>query len=84
MLKANFCIVKETPDMILIRDLNGEVSITNDVEEVVKVLWVSNHIDGIKSLYYIDSTERIDKIIYDESNFIDFKILNLTISNFIF
>jgi hypothetical protein len=72
-MKAKFRILNENSKVLLIEDLNGERSITNDANDVVSSLWFSNHIDGVKELFYVDTDKRVDQLLYDESHFMGFK-----------
>ena len=66
-LKARFSILENTSDFVLIRDNCNKfdtMSVTNDAEAVVEVL----HDMGVihkKTLYYIDSTGRVDILLHD-------------------
>jgi hypothetical protein len=76
-LKADFSLVMNTPDWVLIRDNAVEkqtMSVTNDAENVVrflkdKAILISNSI-----LYYIDTDGRVDILKHDgNGNFTGFK-----------
>jgi hypothetical protein len=53
MRRSNYAIIKDSPDMLIIKDLNlGSMSVTNDAKNVVKDL--SARLNG-RPLYYYDS-----------------------------
>jgi hypothetical protein len=57
-------IIDDRPDYILIKDMNGPMSVTNDAERVVEELFAQGRITGRNRLYYVDSTGRADELIY--------------------
>jgi hypothetical protein len=74
-MKSRFEIVETTDDYLVIRDLNGPMSVTNDVENVVKYLY-NGDLLGDLELYYIDSEGKEDQILHDGSgNFVAFNIM---------
>lgn len=69
---ANFCIIKETDEYIIIDDLGPHdlyKSITNSAEWVLKQLLP--RLRGRK-LYYIDTERMTDQIVYKAGKFIAF------------
>lgn len=76
-LKANFSLVMNTPDWVLIRDNSNEkqtMSVTNDAENVVRFLKDKAILIGDSILYYIDTDGRVDILEHDgNGNFTDFK-----------
>ena len=76
-LKANFSLVMNTPDWVLIRDNANEtqtMSVTNDADNVVKFLKDKAILIGDSILYYIDTDNRVDILEHDgNGNFTNFK-----------
>ena len=67
-LKADFSLVMNTPDWVLIRDNANEtqtMSVTNDAENVVKFLKDKAILIGDSILYYIDTDGRVDILEHD-------------------
>ena len=67
-LKADFSLVMNTPDWVLIRDNANEtqtMSVTNDAENVVKFLKDKEILIGDSILYYIDTDNRVDILEHD-------------------
>jgi len=76
-LKADFSLVFNTPEWVLIRDNANEtqtMSVTNDAENVVKYLKENALLFKDTILYYIDTDNRVDILEHDgNGNFTDFK-----------
>jgi hypothetical protein len=64
MLKCRFEMTKITDDYLLITDLNGPMSITNDAEAVVEWLYDNDLLDDLR-LYYIDSDGIKSELLHD-------------------
>lgn len=67
--------------VILIEDLNGRKSITNDAEDVVKTMikWRHDHLPSTPKpfrIHYIDSDGRRDELLHDGTKFINFKAVD--------
>lgn len=74
MKRADFEVIRVSDDSIYIVDLDlGNVSVTNDVENVVKS--ISEAFDGIgkRRLFYQDSMGRVDEILVKDERFAGFK-----------
>lgn len=70
MKSADYQIVRETPDIIFIEDLDlGNRSITNDAEEVVETLLF---LSGRKRIVYKDSMGQWDELVHDGEKFTGF------------
>lgn len=73
--QADFQIIHQDDDLIYIKDLNlGSMSVTNDVENVLKRICAGIH-EGIgkRRVFYKDSMGRIDEIQHDRGHFKGFK-----------
>jgi hypothetical protein len=73
--RANYMVVKETTDFILIRDLgpwDKHGTVTNDAERVVADL--APRLEGRRLLYY-DSEDELDEILVENGQFAGFKVL---------
>lgn len=67
---ADFSIVRVTPDIIFISDMNiGGISVTNDAEWVVKTLLEKF---GPLEIVYRDSDGQWDELLHDGANFLGF------------
>jgi len=75
-LQADFQIIDETIEYVLIEDLYDDKSptktVTNDAENVVKNLW-KNYELGTRRLLYIDTDEQIDELLHEKGIFKGFK-----------
>lgn len=71
MLRSEFQYVNSISGVSLtIRDLNrGKMSVTNDVENVVRYLLDNHTITPAMKLYYYDSDNELDEIVFDASGF---------------
>lgn len=71
---AKFEIVENLPDRLVIRDLNGGMSITNDAEWVVEQL-VDESFPGPKNrrLFYYDSVGDLDELVIVMGKFYAFE-----------
>jgi hypothetical protein len=72
--KYKVLIRSKRHNWVLIKDLCNELnsmSITNDAEAVVDDMY-KNHNLGDSDLYYVDTDERIDKLIHKKEDFIGF------------
>lgn len=59
---------------VFLRDLNGNVSVTNDAEWVVRKLITEGHLQGKERLYYLDSEHEMTELLYNvEQGFIGYK-----------
>ncbi len=76
-LKADFSIIVNNPNYLLIRDNSDKtqtMSVTNDAENVVKFLSDKGFLFKNTILYYIDTMGRVDILEHDgKGNFIGFK-----------
>lgn len=72
-VKAQYDIVRESPDTIFIEDTgHGHTrSVTNDAEAVVYELF-NRHKIGDKRIVYKDSDGRWDELLHDGDQFTDF------------
>jgi hypothetical protein len=71
---ADFDVVKETPDFILIKDtghMTGK-SVTSDAEYVVARL-VEEHGIGGRRVFYVDSLGETDELTHEGGQFTGFK-----------
>ena len=71
-LPARFDIVKETSEYVLIKDLgpwNTRLTVTNDAEQVVRIL--ASHLSG-RRLFYIDSEGSTDELLVRGGEFAGF------------
>ena len=62
-----------TDFQLIIRDINGTVSITNDVENLVPGLLKMGVLKYGMNLFYYDSTGQLDQILFDSTGFLGFK-----------
>ena len=66
MLRAQYNVVKYDETRVLVRDLDGPLSITNDAEDVVKELLVQfPH----RRIFYIDTDGNCDELCHDGKKF---------------
>lgn len=66
---------------LVIRDLNGKKSVTNDAEHVVDELQAGGLLTPGRRLFYYDSTGRLDEIAWTaETGFAGFRMLPKEIS----
>jgi len=75
MKKANYTIIKEEPDLIIIRDVgpwDQHPSVTNDAENVVKELAAQGKLPSGRRLFYYDSDGRLDELIIKDGQFVGF------------
>lgn len=66
--QANFRIVLQTGDFVLIQDLgphDKHLTITNDVENVVRTMVSSGKVQTTQRLFYLDSDMGMDEIEFD-------------------
>lgn len=74
MLRCDYQITAIKPDSLTIQDLNlGRMSVTNDVENVVKDLFARELLKPGMQLFYYDSDGDMDEICFDASGFTRFK-----------
>lgn len=69
-IQSRFEIVENRPDRICIRDLgpwDQYKTVTNDAENVVAVLFQRRAIKPGKRLFYYDSDQQLDEILFDSS-----------------
>ena len=66
---AEFTVLSECEDYILIKDSNSGKSVTNDAEYVVNTL---AHGNGNKKIFYIDSMGILDEISHKNGEFKNF------------
>lgn len=75
-LRCGFVVTGNSFDgmMTVVRDTNapGKMLVTNDVENVVAKLLRDRTIAPGGKLYYVDSDERTDEIVYDAEGFVRF------------
>jgi hypothetical protein len=76
-LKADFEIIDETSEYVLIEDqyyntVGLSKTVTNDVENVIKYLWENNDL-GNRRLIYVDTENHIDEILHENGIFKGFK-----------
>lgn len=74
-MRAQIEIVKNDPTVLVINDLDGTRSVTNDAEDVVKFLISSNLLEKGKRLIYRDTESTYDEIIHNGIEFVAFKFL---------
>jgi hypothetical protein len=76
-ISSKFDVVEETDKYTYIEDrYDGNPfikSVTNDVENVVKYLYKHFNIND-KRLFYKDTDGKIDEILHENGEFIDFKL----------
>ena len=78
-MRADFAIVSVTPESVIIRDLDGLSSVTNDAEAVIQSLYESGFIKGpgpkgARTVYYYDSEDKMDRLCHDgNGHFTGFK-----------
>ena len=75
MNRANYAVVKETPEFILIRDLgpwDRHGTVTNDAERVVADF--APRLNGRRLLYY-DSEDEMDELLVKDGKFAGFAVL---------
>ncbi len=71
-VRANYQVLKVTPDFVHIQDLDcGNMSVTNDAEAVVAQI-VAKH--GNKRITYIDSDGNQDELAHVNGRFTSFKV----------
>ncbi len=78
MRRAAFTIVEResTPDVLVIRDEdNGNVSVTNDAENVVKRLYAEGLLTASRALHYYDSDGNKDGLRHKDGQFTGFYFL---------
>ena len=64
-----------TDECLVIRDLDGEKSVTNDAERVVEMLYNAEVLKPNQRLEYFDSEGRRDEILHDGTKFTGFQVL---------
>jgi hypothetical protein len=72
MNRANYTIVGDTPEQLIIRDESPwerHATVTNDAEQVVKDLAPKL---GKRRLLYIDSLGDLDEIVHRDGKFVGF------------
>lgn len=74
--RAQYKLVSVTDDLVLIEDLNGPVSITNDAEAVVQevIEWVGGFTEDGRPyrIHYIDTMGNTDELLHDRGKFTGF------------
>lgn len=66
-VRANYRVCRETPEEVLIEDMNlGRMSVTNDADNVVAEV-VSVY--GNKRILYIDSDGRTNELVHENGVF---------------
>lgn len=71
--KANYEVVSDHDDMLIIRDLgpwDKHPTVTNDAEQVVKDLAPRL---GARRLLYVDSENQMDELVVKDGRFVGFK-----------
>lgn len=70
MKRANYAVIKDSPDMLVINDLDcGGMSVTNDAENVVREL--AERL-GKRPLYYYDSEGEPAQLLVKDGEFAGF------------
>ena len=75
MIRSLYEIEHEDDGAIVIRDLNGSVSVTNDAEHVVAQL--ADRLNGRRLLYF-DSDGNLDEIVVRNGTFAGFRVVQTT------
>ena len=83
LLRCDFVIVanETNEEKLTIKDMNlGRMSVTNDIENVVRFLLYNSWVRGremLKRLFYYDSEGRLDEVLINEKGFVDFKSVGM-------
>jgi len=75
MRRANYEILKDEPDMLLIRDIGPwteHPTVTNDAEGVVEDLAKQGRMPAGRRLVYYDSEGELDEILVKDGKFVGF------------
>lgn len=74
MIRCSYSVVfsDNARNMLVLRDLNDGMSITNDVDNLVLHLRNTGQIHSETVLYYYDSEGRLDQILHDGRKFCGF------------
>lgn len=75
-LRARYEIVSRTADQLTIRDMNGDRTVTNDAEHVVAQLLLRGDLTPGMKLFYYDSAQALDEIMFTADGFTGFKCLS--------
>lgn len=73
--RARYAVVKDSPDMLVIRDLgpwDRHLTVTNDVESVVADLYASGRLVAGRRLLCYDSESDLDEIVHADGRFVRF------------
>jgi hypothetical protein len=73
--KANYVIVRTTPDLIVIRDVgpwDRHPSVTNDAENVVEELAAKGYLPAGRRLLYHASEGQLDELLVKDGRFVGF------------
>ena len=71
--KCVFGWVERTPERVILHDLDGYRSITNDAERLVAALLeLGEIVAGRTRLFYYDTEDDFDEIVFDASGFVRF------------
>ena len=76
MRKANYSIVQDMPEYLLILDegpWDHFLTVTNAVERVISELLESGQLKAGQKLYYIDSFGDTDEIVVEDGKFLRFE-----------
>lgn len=74
-MKANYEVIKTTPEAVTIIDLgpwDRFMTVTNAAEEVVKELFYSGDLKLGQRLFYYDSENVIDELLIRDGEFVGF------------
>lgn len=76
MSRANYEVVKDAPDRLIIRDVgpwDKYMSVTNDVENVVEELAGQGRLPIGRRLLYYDSDGQLDELLVKDGKFAGFR-----------
>lgn len=74
-MKANYEVIKTTPEVVTIVDLgpwDRFMTVTNAAEEVVKELFYSGDLKLGQRLFYYDSEHELDELLIRDGEFAGF------------
>lgn len=76
MRRSNYVVVKDEPDMLVIKDVgpwDEHPSVTNDAENVVEELSRQGRLPAGRRLLYYDSEGQLDELLVKDGQFTGFR-----------
>lgn len=85
MRAVNFMIGARWSKGILLQDCSflGGSSITNAASEILWYLYEMGRISCLTEVFYVDSDSKIDELVHDCGKFIKFRVMSMSIEEFL-